>query len=106
MAGKSSNGPSAGGVGGGGVHSNAIAVTQHDSNIDPNGPFSALWVGTSGNVKLTTKAGQTVTLSSVQGYVPYEVRNVWSNGTTASNILGFDGKSSLGLKIADAVPLP
>jgi hypothetical protein len=48
-----------------------------------------LYVGTGGNLTITTIGGQTVTLSSVQSgsYVPIQVKKVWATGTTANNLI-------------------
>lgn len=68
--------------------SNAAAVTPNDST-DLETDARALWVGTSGNVKIDTTGGQTVTFVGVIGgsIVPMRTRRVYATGTTASNIL-------------------
>lgn len=72
----------------------AAAITVSDTAQDPAGPFSALWVGAAGNVKLTTRNGNTVTLIGVPAgtLLPISCQGVWSTGTTVStpntNIVG------------------
>ena len=65
----------------------AIAVTPSDSE-DLAAVARALYVGTTGNVRLTTHSGRTVTFTSVPvGILPVGASRVWSTGTTASNII-------------------
>lgn len=69
------------------------AITASDTTNDPNGPFRALWVGASGNVKLTTIGGTAITLIGVPiGLLPIACRFVWDTGTTVpdknTNIVG------------------
>jgi len=48
----------------------------------------ALYVGVSGDVKLTTLGGETVTFSNVPvGILPVSAKRVYSTGTTASGIV-------------------
>lgn len=49
-----------------------------------------LRVGTAGDVKVTTVAGDVLTLKNVQvgEIVPYFVKRVWATGTTATFITG------------------
>lgn len=65
----------------------ATSVTLSDS---ANNSYSALYVGTGGNVKVTTQDGNAVTFSNVPsgGYIWVQTSLVWSTGTTASNIIG------------------
>lgn len=65
----------------------AGAVVLSDSTDLPQ--YSVVYVGTGGNVKVTTAQGSAVTFSNcVAGTVlPVRVRRVWSTGTTASNLL-------------------
>lgn len=47
----------------------------------------ALVIGTAGALKITTAAGNTVTLTGVPaGVLPVKVTRVWATGTTAANI--------------------
>lgn len=65
---------------------NAAAVTPDDNNDLAN--EGVLWVGTGGNVKVTTIGGDTVTLTDVQNgdVPPVRVKRVHSTDTTASDI--------------------
>ncbi|MBM3496768.1 MAG: hypothetical protein FJX72_20970 [Armatimonadetes bacterium] len=66
----------------------AFAVTPNDST-DLTDWALALYVGVSGNVKVTTWAGETVTFANAPvGVLPVRVRRVFATGTTASSILG------------------
>ena len=77
--------------------SRAAAVVPNDTvNIpNPSSPDgianngNVLYVGTGGNLKVTTAAGDDVTFVNVQGgaFLPIQVVRVWATGTTASNIL-------------------
>lgn len=52
-------------------------------------PARSLMIGASGTLKITTAAGNTVTLSNVPaGLFPVSVTRVWSTGTTAAGIVG------------------
>lgn len=50
---------------------------------------ACLYIGTGGNITITTIGGQTVTLTNLADgvFVPIQVRRVFATGTTASNIL-------------------
>ncbi len=65
----------------------AVAVTPSDSVlISP--PPRALYIGTTGNLKVTMLDGTVVTFNTVPvGIFPISVTLVWSTGTTASNIV-------------------
>lgn len=65
---------------------NAAPVTPSDSvDLDP-WPY-ALMIGGSGDLKVTTRGGGTVTLTAVPaGLLPLRVRRVWATGTTATDI--------------------
>jgi hypothetical protein len=66
-----------------------VAVTAHDSTNDPAGAFRGLYVGGTGNIKVTMLDGTDVTFQSVPvGILPIVVLRVWSTGTTATNIIG------------------
>lgn len=66
----------------------AYTVTASDTagNI-----YSYLYVGSGGNVAITTEGGDSVTFSNVASgsYLWIRTSLVKSTGTTASNILGF-----------------
>ena len=65
----------------------AEAVTVSDT-ADLASP-SVVYVGATGNVKVNTAQGDTVTFSNVPsgGIIPVQVTRVWSNGTTATNMV-------------------
>lgn len=66
----------------------AVAVTPSDSADLARNAIKGLYVGTTGNVKVTTVGGLTVTFNTVPvGFFPVQVKRVWSTGTTASNII-------------------
>lgn len=90
MAGKTSNGPGAGGIGGGNVFATVVPVSTSDTQTDPNGPFQSLWVGVGGAVKVTTLAGQTKTVVGVPNgsILSEQVKQVFTTGTTATDVLG------------------
>jgi hypothetical protein len=64
--------------------SNAVASCDSDT-VDLAIPARALYVGTGGNVKVTTKGGQTVTFASVPdgSILPVACTRVFTTGTTA-----------------------
>lgn len=67
-----------------GAASSAKAVTLHDTNIvAANRGF---YVGVAGDVKFTTIDGDTLTLPFPQGFVPIQVKVLWSTGTTATTL--------------------
>ena len=75
----------------------AFAVTKSDSTVFPAFGNSsgvavtkALYVGTGGDVAVTTVGGQVVVLSNVPSgaLIPISVTQVRSTSTTASNIVG------------------
>lgn len=66
----------------------AAAVTPHDTNALAN--FArALYVGGTGDVKLTTPGGSTVTFAGVPAgtILPVRAKVVFSTGTTATSII-------------------
>ena len=65
----------------------AAAVTPSDS-VNLSYP-SIIYVGTAGNVKVTTAQGDTVTFTNVSSgaIIPVQVLRVWSTGTTATNLV-------------------
>lgn len=67
---------------------NAAAVTPSNDN-DLTTDARALYVGTSGNVRIITTGGDTVTFTGVIGgsIIPIRTARVTATGTTASNIL-------------------
>lgn len=76
--------------------SRAVAVTPSDTTLIPNpgGPDRnnagcVLYVGTGGDVKVTTASGDETTFVNIQDgtFVPVQVTQVFSTGTTADNIV-------------------
>lgn len=75
----------------------AVEVTPNDAvNIpnptSPDGVANAgnvLYVGTGGDLVVTTVAGDKVTFVNIQGgtFLPIQVVKVWATGTTAANII-------------------
>ena len=67
------------------------AVTESDTDADPNGPFRGIMVLTAGTVKITTQGGDDVAFADGEiatGIIhPIRVTRVWSTGTTAT-VLG------------------
>jgi len=65
----------------------AAAVTPSDTNNlrEP----SIIWVGTAGNVKVTTAQGTDVVFTAVPGgtVLPVQVIRVWATGTAATNMV-------------------
>jgi hypothetical protein len=68
---------------------NVAAITGNDSTNLTNNTI-ALYVGTTGNVKIDTVGGQTVTLKNLASGVwhPIQAKRVYSTDTTALDILG------------------
>jgi hypothetical protein len=76
---------------------NANEITPDDSaNITLGGTIIdgldngvCLYVGTTGDVKVTMIAGQTVTFTNVQGgsILPIQINKLWATGTTALNFV-------------------
>lgn len=65
----------------------AAAVTPSDT-VNFAEP-SVVWIGTAGNVKVTTAQGSDVVFTSVPGgtVLPVQVLRVWATGTVAQNIV-------------------
>lgn len=66
--------------------SHLAAVTPSDTE-DLAVPSRGLWVGTQGNLKVTSLAGDVVTLPNVLGTLPIRVRRIWATGTQAAGIV-------------------
>lgn len=66
----------------------AAAVTPHDTNELTN-VTRAIYVGGSGNVKVTTIGGETATFTAVPAgaVLPIAAKIIWSTGTTATSML-------------------
>lgn len=71
------------------VAQQCIAITPADSDL-AGGAVRALYVGGSGNVKITDPQGNAVTFANVPAGVvlPVMAKRIWATGTTASNIIG------------------
>jgi len=72
----------------------AADVTPSDTVNIPNAAGAdmdnegcVLYVGTQGDLKVTTSSGSEVTFVGVQGFFPVQVIRVWSTGTTATDIV-------------------
>lgn len=65
-----------------------VAIVTPSDGSDLSNTTRALFVGGAGDVKVTTKGGQTVTLAGVAAgsVLPLRVERVWATGTTATNI--------------------
>jgi hypothetical protein len=66
----------------------ATAITPADSDLAA--ASRALYIGTSGNLRVTTTSGNDVTFANVASgtILPVSVNRVWATSTTASNIIG------------------
>lgn len=66
---------------------NAASVTPNDG-ADLANVARALYIGTAGNLKVTTKGGSEITFANVPaGILPVSVSRVWATGTAASGII-------------------
>lgn len=73
------------------TYESAQAVTASDTTDDPNGPFAAFYVGTTGDVKVRDYRGHDTVFKNVpQGTtVRVAIKRVWSTGTgSPSTVLG------------------
>lgn len=79
----------------------AFIIAPHDTNtVDAHADNTALYkhcfvyVGVTGDVKVTTVQGKDVTFTAVPaGFIlPVVVKRVFNTGTTATNMLGIVGK--------------
>ena len=72
-----------------GPANDATVPTKSDTASDPAGISKAIYIGTGGNLKVTTRDGTAVTFSNVQAgtVLPVRVDFVWTTGTTTSNEL-------------------
>lgn len=71
-----------------GIAEYAEAITPDDSDLTRIA--SGLYVGTGGNLRVTTVHKQDVVFVGVPGgtFVPVRVKRVWNTNTTASDIVG------------------
>lgn len=64
----------------------AVVITVSDTTVIPT--TRAIYVGTSGNIRVQTAEGQDITFSNVPvGVFPLQVEKVFSTSTTASNLI-------------------
>jgi hypothetical protein len=71
-----------------GAYEGGFAITTHDTNFLAQ-TVRAIWVGTTGNIRVILKDGSDVTLSSVPvGLLRVRATRVMATGTTASNLVG------------------
>lgn len=64
----------------------AVAITVSDTTLIPT--TRAIYVGTSGNIRVQTAEGQDVTFINVPvGVFPLQVEKVFSTSTTATNLI-------------------
>lgn len=49
----------------------------------------SVWVGSTGNLKVTMVSGNTATFDAVPNgtWLPIQIKQVWSTGTSASNVV-------------------
>lgn len=67
----------------------AEAVTASDTQ-DLARMTRAVYVGTPGDLRVTMKSGETITLvGAPSGWHPLRASRVWATGTTAANIVAF-----------------
>mgnify|MGYP000209273322 FL=1 len=66
-------------------YENVTVVTPDDAS-DLAATSRVLYVGTAGNVRFTTKGGQTVTVPLGEGYHPGRFTRIHATGTTASDM--------------------
>jgi len=66
------------------IHAALVAVSD---TTDLPTTARALYIGTVGDIVLTTKGGETVTLIAVRGLLPISVSRVFNTGTTATSIV-------------------
>lgn len=67
----------------------AFAVTPHDTNQLTHAT-RGIYIGSTGNIKVTTVGGEAVTFTSIAAGVihPIAAIIIWSAGTTATGIVG------------------
>ncbi len=66
----------------------AAVTNNHDVNFLTNGTCRSLYVGVTGDVKVTMANGDVVTFTNLPvGVVPISCQQVFSTGTTASGLV-------------------
>ncbi len=65
-----------------------VSITTSDSVDLAPAPCRAIFVGVAGDVKITTRAGEDVTLVNVAAGVwhPMQATRIWATGTDATDI--------------------
>ncbi len=66
----------------------AQSVTPNDS-VDLAAPCRAFWVGTAGDVMVTTLKGSTLTIPNAAGLIPLGVTRIHATGTAGAGIVAF-----------------
>lgn len=68
-----------------------VDATKSDTIDFTAGALGGFYVGVTGNVKVNTIGGQTITLTAIPAgtVIKLCVSRVWSAGTTATGIVGF-----------------
>lgn len=66
----------------------AVSITKADSDLDH--PVRSLYVGTTGNVRVTTVNGHDVVFVGVPAgtLLPVSIKRLWSTSTTAGSFIG------------------
>lgn len=65
----------------------AFPITPNDS-AELTYPANSLLIGTAGNLRCVTAAGNTVIIAVPAGLIPLKVTKIFSTNTTASGITG------------------
>ncbi len=66
----------------------AVATNNHDTDFLTNGTCRSIYVGVTGNIKVTMANGDEVTFSNVGvGILAVSAKQVWSTGTTATSLI-------------------
>lgn len=67
----------------------AVSVTPNDGADLATVPTNGLYLGASGDVKLTLQDGSVVTFTALSGGMvhPIAAKRIWATGTTATSIL-------------------
>jgi len=73
----------------------AVEITPGAGDVTVSGP-DAFYIGGTGDVKVDFVGGGTVTFENmiVGNIYPFEITKVYQTGTTATNIIGLDSKTT------------